>query len=118
MISVPLLIGSGVDYGIYIISRYLEDQRHDVFAAIHETGQSMFLSSLTTVIGFGSLVFVDNQGLASLGYMCSIGIIICAVSSVIVLPAMLRLWGKKIWKTTQADTAPVSEVKKISTTKK
>jgi predicted RND superfamily exporter protein len=80
MISVPLLIGSGVDYGIYIISRYLEDQRHDVFAAIHETGQSMFLSSLTTVIGFGSLIFVDNQGLTSLGYMCSVGIIICAVS--------------------------------------
>lgn len=98
MIALPLLIGSGVDYGIYIISRYLEDQRHDVFAAIHETGQSMFLSALTTVMGFGSLVFVDNQGLSSLGYMCSIGIIICSVSSVIILPAMLRLWGKKIWK--------------------
>ncbi|KAB2877748.1 MMPL family transporter [bacterium] len=98
MISLPLLIGSGVDYGIYIISRYLEDQRHDVFAAIHETGQSMFLSALTTVMGFGSLIFVDNQGLSSLGYMCSIGIIICSMSSVIILPAMLRLWGKRIWK--------------------
>ena len=98
MIAVPLLIGSGVDYGIYIISRYLEDQRHDVFAAIHETGQSLFLSGLTTVIGFGSLVLVDNRGLASMGYMCGVGIIICALSSIIVLPAMLRLWGKKIWK--------------------
>jgi len=98
MICLPLLIGSGVDYGIYIISRYLEDQRHDVFAAIHETGQSLFLSALTTVIGFGSLVFVDNRGLSSLGYMCSFGIIICSVTSVVVLPAMLRLWGKKIWR--------------------
>lgn len=99
MICIPLLIGSGVDYGIYIISRYLEDQRHDVFAAIHETGQSLFLSAVTTVIGFGSLIFVDNRGLSSLGYMCSFGIIICAVSSVLILPAMLRLWGKRIWKT-------------------
>ncbi len=99
MISIPLLIGTGVDYGIYIISRYLEDQRHDVFAAIHETGQSLFLSAVTTVIGFGSLVFVDNRGLSSLGYMCSFGIIICAMSSVVILPAMLRLWGKRIWKT-------------------
>ncbi len=105
MISLPLLIGSGVDYGIYIISRYLEDQRHDVFAAIHETGQSMFLSALTTVMGFGSLVFVDNQGLSSLGYMCSIGIIICSMSSVIILPAMLRLWGKRIWKTPPSEIA-------------
>lgn len=118
MISVPLLIGSGVDYGIYIISRYLEDQRHDVFAAIHETGQSMFLSSLTTVIGFGSLIFVDNQGLTSLGYMCSVGIIICAVSSVIVLPAMLRLWGKKIWKTPSVETVSSTDVKKTLPTKK
>ncbi len=98
MIAIPLLIGSGVDYGIYVISRYLEDQRHDVFAAIHETGQSLFLSALTTVIGFGSLIFVDNRGLSSLGYMCTFGIIICSISSVVVLPAMLRLWGKKIWK--------------------
>lgn len=98
MICVPLLIGSGVDYGIYIISRYLEDMRHDVFAAIHETGQSLFLSALTTVIGFGSLIFVDNRGLSSLGYMCSFGIIICSVSSVLILPAMLRLWGKRIWR--------------------
>ncbi len=99
MITLPLLIGSGVDYGIYIISRYLEDRRHDVLAAITETGQSLFLSAMTTVVGFGSLIFVDNQGLSSLGYMCALGIIVCALSSLIVLPAMLRLWGKKIWKT-------------------
>lgn len=109
MISLPLLIGSGVDYGIYIISRYLEDQSHDVFAAIHETGQSMFLSTMTTVIGFGSLIFVDNQGLTSLGFMCSIGIIICSVSSVIILPAMLRLWGKRIWKDEKNELTAVVE---------
>jgi predicted RND superfamily exporter protein len=98
MITVPLLIGTGVDYGIYVISRYLEDQRHDVFAAIHETGQSLFLSALTTVIGFASIIPTDNRGLSSLGYMCMFGIIICSLTSVIVLPAMLRLWGKQIWK--------------------
>lgn len=98
MITLPLLIGSGVDFGIYIISRYLEDRRHDVLAAISETGQSLVLSALTTVIGFGSLIFVDNRGLSSLGYMCAVGILVCAVSSVIMLPAMLRLWGKRIWK--------------------
>lgn len=103
MITLPLLIGTGVDYGIYIISRYLEDRRHDVLAAISETGQSLFLSALTTVIGFGSLIFVDNRGLSSLGYMCAIGIIVCALSSVIVLPAMLRLWGKRIWRYQTAD---------------
>ncbi len=98
MIAIPLLIGTGVDYGIYIISRYLEDRRHDVMAAIQETGQSIFLSALTTMIGFSSLTFVDNRGLSSLGYMCTIGIFISVLSSVIILPAMLRLWGKRIWK--------------------
>ena len=118
MISLPLLIGSGVDYGIYIISRYLEDQRHDVFAAIHETGQSMFLSAITTVMGFGSLIFVDNQGLSSLGYMCSIGIIICSVSSVIILPAMLRLWGKRIWKPEQTGELAAATERIAQTMKK
>lgn len=100
MVAIPLLIGTGIDYGIYIISRYLEDRRHDVVAAIHETGQSLFLSALTTMIGFGSLMVVDNQGLSGLGFMCAAGILTCAVSSVLFLPALLRLFGKKIWKET------------------
>ncbi len=116
MITLPLLIGTGVDYGIYVISRYLEDQRHDVFAAIRETGQSLFLSALTSVIGFGSIIFVDNRGLSSLGYMCTFGIIICALSSIIILPAMLRLWGKQIWK--QQDTAVHDKAKSAQVTKK
>lgn len=116
MITLPLLIGSGVDYGIYIISRYLEDHSHDVYAAIHETGQSLFLSAATTVIGFGSLIFVDNRGLASLGYMCSFGIIICSASSLIILPALLRLWGKKIWKEAREEESPNKDtmIKKVT----
>ncbi len=120
MVALPLLIGTGVDYGIYIISRYLEDFRHDVVAAITETGQSLFLSALTTMIGFGSLMVVDNQGLSGLGTMCAVGIFICALSSVIILPALLRLWGKKIWKETSImeKEALITELEKTQSMRK
>ena len=98
MIVIPLLIGTGIDYGIYITSRYLERKKHDVLASIHEIGQSLFLSAMTSIIGFGSLIFIDYRGLESVGYLCSVGILICAVSSILILPAMLRLWGKRVWK--------------------
>jgi hypothetical protein len=120
MVAIPLLIGTGIDYGIYIISRYLEDLKHDVVAAINETGQSLFLSALTTIIGFGSLIVVDNQGLSSLGMMCAVGIMICSLSSVIILPALLRLWGKKIWKETiiMEKEALISELEKTQAIRK
>lgn len=98
MVATPLIIGAGIDYGIYVVSRYLEDNKHNVFAAIHDTGQALFLSVLTSIIGFGSLMFIDNKGLASFGEIAVLGMSFCAVTSITLLPALLRLFGKKIWK--------------------
>ncbi len=38
------------------------------------TGRAVFFAGATTLIGFGSLCFAGNQGIASLGLACCLGI--------------------------------------------
>ncbi len=95
MIVTPLILGIGIDYGIYILTRYLEDGKNDILAAVRETGQSLIFGALTTLVGFGSLIFSQNRGLESVGYLAILGITFCAINSLIFLPALLELVNRR-----------------------
>ncbi len=52
------------------------------------------ITTLTTVVGFGTLVFADYPGLVTAGVVAIIGMVSCFVSSVTLLPALLRKVGR------------------------
>lgn len=95
IIVTPLIIGIGIDYGIYILTRYLEDGKNDILLAVRETGQSLIFGALTTLVGFGSLIFSQNRGLESVGHLAILGITFCAINSLIFLPALLELVNRR-----------------------
>ncbi len=91
---VPMIIGIGVDDGIHIIHRYqLEGQREHqiVFAS---TGRAILLTSLTTMLGFGSLTFATYRGLGQMGIALFIGVGTCFLATIFVIPAIMG-WGNK-----------------------
>jgi predicted RND superfamily exporter protein len=45
---------------------------------------------VTTGIGFGSLVFARHRGLESLGVVMAVGSLCCLVSTLVLLPALVR----------------------------
>jgi len=49
------------------------------------------------MIGFGSLMVADYQGVYSLGLVLTLGVGCCLVASITVLPAMLKLCAAKGW---------------------
>ena len=51
------------------------------------------LCSYTTVIGYGSLLFADNQALRSFGRLATSGEIACATAALVFLPSLLNLVG-------------------------
>ena len=51
----------------------------------------VLLTSVTTMVTFGSLALSENRGLASVGLLSAIGIGACLIASVVVLPALLQL---------------------------
>jgi uncharacterized protein len=99
IMTLPLVIGIGVTSGIHILNRFAEEQSPSILAK--STGLAVFISALTTVAGFGSLILAKHQGIQSLGYVMAIGTTTCMVAALTVLPALLTLmirWGWPILK--------------------
>jgi predicted RND superfamily exporter protein len=90
MIVLPLIFGVGVDYGVHLIHDFRNrlDERYTIAAS---TAVSILITSLTTAVGFGSMMIASHRGLQSLGRVLVIGMTCCLITSVIVLPALLNL---------------------------
>ena len=55
-----MIIGIGVDYGIYILQRYGEVRDlpdEECAQALRETGKSVAAAAASTIVGFGSIIF-------------------------------------------------------------
>lgn len=89
IVGLPLIIGVGIDNGVHVLHRYRRDR--SVQLAAVQTGGAVVLSSLTTMIGFGSLAFASHRGYASLGQLLFLGVGACLLSAVTVLPAALAV---------------------------
>ena len=90
---VALLVGLGVDYSIHLLNRFSEEQTSDdvveqVEIMISRTGKAVLLSTITTVIGFGSLMVSDMPPIITFGFGCSIGIIFAFISAMILVPCL------------------------------
>lgn len=89
-----MVLGIGVDYGVHMLHRYRELQKENdatVIAGLAETGTSVAMAALTTVVGFGSLALSHYPGLRSIGYAAILGAGMTALASITLLPAYLIL---------------------------
>ena len=98
LVILPLILGIGVVNGIHIIHRYREETDKTQVVLSKSTGQAVILSSLTTMIGFGSMMVADHYGVYSLGLVLSLGVFCCLTASITFLPALLKLSTEKNWK--------------------
>jgi predicted exporter len=91
LMAVPLMLGTGVDYTLFI---QLALRRHggDLVAVRRSVGRALMLCGGTAVAGFGSLAFSSNLGMASLGKVCAVGIGANMLISVFLLPAWWRMF--------------------------
>lgn len=98
MIS-PLLIGIGVDNGIHILHRYKEERALNPEGAIERGGRTtavaVIVTSLTTMLVFGSLLLARTPGLRLLGSSALLGIGFTLIFSLLFLPAALHIEGGK-----------------------
>jgi predicted RND superfamily exporter protein len=92
-VAIPLILGIGIDDGIHIVHRYRE--KKDVGQAIRLTGRAVIMTSLTTMVGFGSLSTSHFPALASLGQLALLGIGSCLLTSLLLLPSLLWAIHKK-----------------------
>ena len=90
----PILLALGVSYGLHITNRYAEEdgtKSEKMRASLSSTGKAVFLSAVTTVIGFISLVFTPMAPIQTVGIALSGGIIVVYILTMFMVPNLTIL---------------------------
>jgi hopanoid biosynthesis associated RND transporter like protein HpnN len=92
-----LFVGLGVDFGLQFSVRY-RAERHDygdlraaLRSAAKKAGVPLALAAAATAVGFSSFVPTAYRGLSELGQIAGSGMIIAFLTSITLLPALLRV---------------------------
>lgn len=98
-----IAFGISVDDTIHFLAKYRQELianewkiRKSVYAALRETGVSMFYTSI--VLFFGFLVFTVSSfgGTIALGGLVSVTLLLAMVSNLLLLPSLLLTFERKI----------------------
>ena len=93
-----LFIGLGVDFAIHLGTRFADLRAEGkspeaaMIEAVEDIGGSLVLCTITTSIGFFVFVPTDYRGVAQLGLIAGVGMIIIASMTFTVFPALLFSW--------------------------
>jgi hypothetical protein len=92
-VALPITLGLGVDYAINVAHRH--HQEDSAVETLRTSGSAVFLCSLTTIIGYGSLLVSDNLAIRGFGFASLIGEVCCLSTALIVVPALLGLGRRR-----------------------
>lgn len=88
----PLLIVIGIPYSIYPLNKYhAEYKKHGskiraLQRVIGRVGNAMFLSNLTTAVGFGTFIIASTEVLREFGLVASLNIFGIFILAVLIIP--------------------------------
>ncbi len=89
------ILGMGSDFGLYVrfrVDAATPEERERQYSQI---GRSVFLSAMTTVVGFGSLAFTDYGAMSSIGWATNLGVGFTTLFSLVTLPAVITLFRRR-----------------------
>ncbi len=98
---IPITFGIGVDYAVNLYQR--DRQTCSVEESLSSSGGAVALCSVTTIIGYATLVTADNQAVQSFGLTAVIGEITCLSAALFALPAVLSLRDRRRSSTVAAE---------------
>lgn len=94
LVGLPLLVGLAVDNGIFLVSAARLARREpdqDMLRRYAAGVQAIAMTTLTTLLSFGSLLFTSTPAIASLGAMMTVGMGAAFAGAVcLLLPILLR----------------------------
>jgi predicted RND superfamily exporter protein len=116
-----LLLGIGFTEDVHMISEYhrLLEAGVDKLTAIHrmleESATPIVVTTATTVLGFGSLIFTDIPLLIEFGWASSMALTANCVATLLILPVMLRAWKipRALRRSALADSAASSSIPRL-----
>jgi predicted RND superfamily exporter protein len=114
-IAFPITFGIGVDYAVNVVSRHEQDGGTDILAAVKSTGAAVALCSLTTIIGYSSLLMAENQALFLFGLLAVMGEVACLGVALVSLPAFILMMHRRaLAAETGTGASPKTEEHRVS----
>ncbi|MFC4225050.1 efflux RND transporter permease subunit [Lysinibacter cavernae] len=98
-----LVFGAGTNYALLLISRYRdelrthEDRRDAMARALRGAGPAIIASGSTVVLSLLTLLFAELTGNRALGIACATGVVVAMLFALLVLPAALVLFGRRLF---------------------
>jgi predicted RND superfamily exporter protein len=90
-----IIIGTGINYGVILMGRYLEERKGGgepkpaMERALVGTAKPTFLAAATTALAFSILGIARVRGLSQFGFIGSVGVMFCWISTMLFLPLMV-----------------------------
>jgi predicted RND superfamily exporter protein len=94
-VALPITLGVGADYAANIWARLRAEGLGCLERVITETGSAVALCSLTTIIGYSSLLMSHNRALRSFGLCADLGEVTCLAAALVAMPALLQLLHRR-----------------------
>ena len=94
----PIVLALGVSYGLHITNRYAEAKgtpNEKMEEALNSTGRAVFLSAVTTIIGFISLTFTPMAPIQTVGWSLAFGIVVVYIMTMLMVPNLTILLDLK-----------------------
>ncbi|WP_197694602.1 MMPL family transporter [Mycobacterium sp. 852002-51971_SCH5477799-a] len=102
-ITSVLVFGAGTNYALLLISRYRQelrrhtDHRAALRRAVRRAGPAIVASNATVVLALLTLLFASTPSTRSLGALAACGLVVAAVSVLVILPALLAVCGRRLF---------------------
>ncbi|RLD40396.1 MAG: hypothetical protein DRI88_13655, partial [Bacteroidetes bacterium] len=90
----PLLAALGVAYSLHMVNYFMERMEKPIEAIkkmINTTGKAVFLSAITTIVGFASLLSSNMPPIYNMGLAFLIGVLYSFITTMILVPTMLMV---------------------------
>lgn len=103
IVALPVLVGIGVDDGIFLVSlarrRFTDhsvDHTQSLIPKLATASHAVTMTTLSTIIGFGSLATTSTPAMASLGIVLAIGMAACLLGTLAILAPLLVMQENRI----------------------
>ncbi|TDJ53796.1 MAG: hypothetical protein E2O43_00730 [Nitrospina sp.] len=95
IVMLPSIVGIMIDHCVYLGHHILDYSRYQTIKSVKETGSAIILSALTTLAGYASLNTAHHAGVRSIAHIVELGIIICTVCALFMLPVLFEMGAHK-----------------------
>jgi hopanoid biosynthesis associated RND transporter like protein HpnN len=89
VIALPLVLGVGVDYGVYFVQRGRAAAAARVNILRTGAARAVLFGALITIASFGNLMLAKHPGTVSMGILLTVGLTMTLLCALVLLPSLL-----------------------------